>query len=184
MMYKAYQAYTDVSHSVRLAASHADRLLSLLTATTCGTPVQRLAAWYEVVALAGFTHIRPDYGITSVEIGHRQVPVTQSVELSKPFADLLRFRRDGLGDAPKVLLIAPMSGHFATLLRGTVRTLLRDYDVYISDWKNVRDIPLSVGDFGLEDYIEYMVDFIKFIGPQTHVIAVCQPTVAALAATA
>jgi poly(3-hydroxybutyrate) depolymerase len=184
MIYKAYQAYTDVSHPVRLVASHADRLLSLWTATTCAMPAQRIAAWCEVVALAGFTHSRPEFEIPFIEIKDRHYPVTESVVLKRPFGDLLHFRRDDLEDAPKVLLIAPMSGHFATLLRGTIRTLLRDYDVYVSDWKNVREIPLSVGDFGLDDYIEYMIEFIKFIGPQTHVIAVCQPTVAALAATA
>ena len=184
MIYNAYQAYTDVSHPVRLLASHVDRLLSLWDTSTFVTPMQRIAAWCEVVALAGFTHSRPEFEIEHIDIKGERFPVHEKTVLSQPFGDLVRFRRVGIEDAPKVLLIAPMSGHFATLLRGTIRTLLRDYEVYVSDWKNVREIPLSAGDFALEDYIQYMIDFIKFIGPQTHVVAVCQPTVAALAATA
>ena len=184
MIYNAYQAYTDVSHPVRLLASHVDRLLSLWDSSTFVTPMQRMAAWCEVVALAGFTHSRPEFEIEHIDIKGERFPVHEKTVLSQPFGDLVRFRRVGIEDAPKVLLIAPMSGHFATLLRGTIRTLLRDYEVYVSDWKNVREIPLSAGDFALEDYIQYMIDFIKFIGPQTHVVAVCQPTVAALAATA
>lgn len=184
MIYNAYQAFTDVSHPVRLLASSADRLLNVWSTTSFASPMQRMAAWCEVVALAGFTHARPDYEIPFVEIDGQRFWVDEQVVLSQPFGDLLRFRREGLLDAPKVLLIAPMSGHYATLLRGTIRTLLRDFDVYVSDWKNVRNIPLSAGDFGLDDYIQYMIDFIKFMGPQTHVVAVCQPTVAALAATA
>jgi polyhydroxyalkanoate depolymerase len=110
------------------------------------------------------------------------VPVIETVELDVEFCSLVRFRRADSDGLPKVLLLAPVSGHFATLLRGTVKTLLKDYDVYISDWKNVRDIPLSAGPFDLDDFIEHIVKFIKFIGPETHVVAVCQPTVPALAA--
>ena len=184
MIYNAYQGYADVSYPMRLFASHVDRLYSVWNSPSHASLLQRTAAWCELVALLGFTHSRPDYEIPYIEIKGERFAVSERVMLEQTFGNLLRFKRDGLEDAPKVLLVAPMSGHFATLLRGTVCTLLRDYEVYITDWKNARDIPLSKGDFGLDDYIQSMIDYIKAIGPQTHVIAVCQPTVAALAATA
>jgi poly(3-hydroxybutyrate) depolymerase len=103
----------------------------------------------------------------------------------KPFGDLRRFSRDGLaGDAPKVLIVAPMSGHFATLLRGTVERMVESSEVYITDWADARQVPASEGRFDLDDYIDYLIDFLEFIGPSTHVVAVCQPSVPALAATA
>ena len=104
-----------------------------------------------------------------------------------PFGTLLHFKRDlpaGMPPQPKVLVTAPLSGHFATLLRETVRTLLQDHDVYITDWHNARDVSLRHGAFGLDDYIDHMIRFIETVGPDTHVMAVCQPCVAALAATA
>jgi polyhydroxyalkanoate depolymerase len=182
MMYNAYQTYADVSHPIRLLASNADRILNLWSHPTGATPWQRMAAYYELVTLAGFTHSRPDFDIPTIESRGKTYRVHEDTVWRTPFCDLVRFHREGGENDPKVLLVAPMSGHFATLLRGTVRTLLRDYEVYITDWRNIRDIPLSQGDFGLDDYIQCMIDFIKFIGPQSHVVAVCQPTVAALAA--
>ena len=110
--------------------------------------------------------------------------MSQSVALTTPFCQLTRFVREGGENDPKVLLVAPMSGHFATLLRGTLRTLLRDHQVYITDWINPRDVPLEAGVFGLEAYTRHLIDFVRFIGEDCHVVAVCQPTVSALAATA
>jgi polyhydroxyalkanoate depolymerase len=104
--------------------------------------------------------------------------------LATPFCTLLRFTREDAQDLPRVLLVAPMSGHFATLLRGTIRTLLRDFDVYVTDWHNARDIAPSAGDFGLDDFIGHVIEFLHFLGPAAHIVAVCQPTVAALAAVA
>ena len=101
-----------------------------------------------------------------------------------PFCQLLHFRKAGGEDDPKILLVAPMSGHFATLLRGTIRTLLRDHQVYITDWINPRNVKLEDGDFTLEDYTSHLIDFVRFIGEDCHIVAVCQPTVSALAATA
>jgi poly(3-hydroxybutyrate) depolymerase len=115
------------------------------------------------------------------------VPVTEEKKLVTPFGTLLRFRKANLGNGlthPPVLLVAPLSGHFATLLRETVRTLLQDHDVYITDWHNARDVSLRHGAFTLDDYIEHMIRFIEAIGPGTHVVGVCQPCVAALAAVA
>jgi polyhydroxyalkanoate depolymerase len=159
-------------------------MLSPWTHSPYATPLKRMAAWYEVVALAGFTHERPDYAIREVEVRGQTRRVSQSVALHTPFAELLHFQKEGGADDPKVLLVAPMSGHFATLLRGTVRTLLRDHQVYITDWLNAREIKLEHGPFGLDEYTQHVIDFIAHIGDQCHVVAVCQPCVSALAATA
>ena len=110
-----------------------------------------MAAYYELVALAGFTHARPDYGIDGVEVGGRGDSRRGARRQATPFCALLRFRKAGGGDDPKVLLVAPMSGHFATLLRGTMRTLLRDHQVYVTDWVNPRDVKPEAGGFGLDD---------------------------------
>jgi poly(3-hydroxybutyrate) depolymerase len=110
--------------------------------------------------------------------------VHEEVVLAAPFATLLRFAKPGAPAQPKVLVVAPMSGHFATLLRDTVRTLLADHDVYVTDWLNVRDVPLSVGRFGLDEYTQTLIDFLAAMGPGASLLAVCQPCVASLAAVA
>jgi poly(3-hydroxybutyrate) depolymerase len=127
---------------------------------------------------------KPEFGIKNVQIEDNLVPITENVVLSKDFGDLLHFTRDAERDDPKVLLVAPMSGHYATLLRGTVQAMLPEHDVYITDWRDARSVPLSAGAFGLDDYVDYLAEFIQFLGPSTHVIAVCQPAVPALVATA
>jgi len=101
-----------------------------------------------------------------------------------PFCTLLHFAKEVLENQPRVLLVAPLSGHFATLLRGTVRTMLADHDVYLTDWHNARDVALAEGDFGFDDFIDYIIGFLEELGPGTHVVAVCQPAVAVLAAVA
>jgi poly(3-hydroxybutyrate) depolymerase len=185
MMYDAYQNYADLSQPVRLLAASSGRTLNALGATHFASPLRRMAAYLELVQLAGFTHKRPDYGIKSVTSANGDsVAVTEEVVLSTPFANLLRFARQDRPNVPKVLMVAPMSGHFATLLRNTVRTMLRDFEVYITDWINPRDIPLEAGIFGFDEYVEHVIDFLRHIGPQAHLVAVCQPTVAALVATA
>jgi poly(3-hydroxybutyrate) depolymerase len=130
--------------------------------------------------------IKPDWGITSIagEDG-RDAVVTVETELARPFGDLIHFRVQGRKPkVRKVLLVAPMSGHYATLLRSTVASLLPDCDVYVTDWHNARDIPVSAGKFDIEDYTLYLVEFMRHLGPQTNVIAVCQPAPLTLAATA
>jgi len=126
----------------------------------------------------------PGFGLTETAIGHDKASVTEEVIKDKDFGSLLHFRRDTTRNDPKVLLVAPLSGHHATLLRDTVKGLLPHHDVYITNWKDARDIPLGKGDFGLDDYISYVQDFIETLGPDTHVMAVCQPTVPVLAAAA
>jgi len=130
--------------------------------------------------------IKPDWNINSVvtEDGRDNI-VEEVVEIARPFGDLLRFRVQGRPDKPRrVLLCAPMSGHYATLLRSTVTSLLPDCEVWVTDWHNARDIPVSAGKFDIEDYTLYLTEFMRHLGPDTHVIAVCQPVPLALAATA
>jgi poly(3-hydroxybutyrate) depolymerase len=130
--------------------------------------------------------IKPDWGIRSV-VGEdgRDHLVSVEVAVSRPFGDLIHFKvANRAPRARKVMLVAPMSGHYATLLRSTVASLLPDCEVYITDWHNARDIPVSAGKFDIEDYTLYLVDFMRHLGPDTHVIAVCQPAPLTLAATA
>ncbi|HSV34208.1 MAG TPA: polyhydroxyalkanoate depolymerase [Ramlibacter sp.] len=182
MLYHAYQTQTDLTSPLRLLAQAQAAMLWLRP--TEGSLASKVAAACEVYSRLRLTHSRPAYGIHSVESGGETLPVVEEKVLTLPFGTLLHFRKAGItGEAP-VLLVAPLSGHFATLLRETARTLLRDHDVYITDWHNARDVPLRHGAFGLDDYIDYMMQCIAAIGPGTHVIAVCQPCVAALAATA
>ena len=133
---------------------------------------------------AGLTFARPAFGIEAVTVGNREVSVTEEPVLVTPFGTLLRFRKDIDSEQPKVLVVAPLSGHFATLLRSTVKTLLPDHDVYITDWHNARDVPVSDGRFGFDDYVDHLVQFLGAMGGPAHLLAVCQPTVQALAAAA
>jgi poly(3-hydroxybutyrate) depolymerase len=143
------------------------------------------AASLEVFAHATQPRGKPAFGIDTVSVGGKAHPVTEAIVYNKPFGDLRRFTRDGLPvEARKVLIVAPMSGHYATLLRGTVARMAENSEVYITDWADARDVPASAGKFDLDDYIDYLVEFLAFIGPDTHVLAVCQPSVPALAATA
>ena len=168
-----------------LAASAVGRLGGRLFAGTAGTPgVRNLSAAYELIARAGLTHERPPFGIDRVTVGNREVAVTEEPAQVTPFATLLHFKKDIEQAQPRVLVIAPLSGHFATLLRSTVRTMLPEHDVYITDWHNVRDVPVEDGAFGFDDYVAHLIEFLDVLGPGTHLIAVCQPCVAALIAAA
>ena len=149
--------------------------------------LQWMAAWGEVTERAFKRMVaKPDWGIrtfTCADGKDHLVHIETVVE--KPFGNLIHFRIPGRQPSPrKVLLVAPMSGHYATLLRSTVKSLLVDCEVYITDWHNARDIPVSAGKFDVEDYTLYLVDFMRYMGPDTHVIAVCQPAPLTLAATA
>lgn len=144
---------------------------------------RRMFALMDVFQGAKLTHHRPAYAINQVESGNALVSVREEVAMELPFGNLLHFVKDDVEAAqPRVLVVAPMSGHFATLLRGTVQTLLRDHDVYITDWKNARDVPMSAGRFGFDDYVDYIMTFLREMGPGTHLISVCQPCVPAMAA--
>jgi poly(3-hydroxybutyrate) depolymerase len=139
----------------------------------------------EVFSHASAPRGKPAFGIESVDVAGKARPVEESVVLSKPFGDLRMFRREGLpADAPRLLIVAPMSGHYATLLRGTVERMVESAEVFITDWADARTVPLSAGRFDLDDYIDYLVAFLEHAGPGAHMMAVCQPSVPALAATA
>ena len=185
MMYDLYQVQADLLGSARRYARFGAGLAGLLDCGTC-TPalVRHVAAGLTLFADAGLTHCRPSFGFTSVPLGNRSVAVVEEAADDTAFGTLLRFRRDGTPEQPRVLVVAPMSGHFATLLRGTVETMLPEHDVYITDWKNARDIPLSEGRFGLDEFIDHIIRWLGVMGPGSHIVAVCQPAVAALAAAA
>jgi poly(3-hydroxybutyrate) depolymerase len=185
MLYKIFQGWTDAMNIYRTAAR------SALANRPSWGPLAKsglsdsIYALLDVTANSAVTHDRPAFGITEVESGNHIVAVREEVVLSLPFGNLLHFAKDDLGvEKPKMLVVAPLSGHFATLLRNTVHTLLRDHDVYITDWVNARDVPLSAGTFGLDDYTDYIINFLEFLGPGSHVFAVCQPCVPTLAAVA
>jgi len=182
MLYRAYQTHTDLLSPSRLAAQYLGS--GVWKSQPDRSAARRIAAALDVYAHMRLTHSRPDYGIRSVLSEGAEVAVQEEVALVAPFGTLLHFRKDTNAVQPKVLLAAPLSGHFATLLRETVRTLLRDHDVYLTDWHNARDVPLWHGSFGLDDYTRQIVSFLEAMGPGAHMVAVCQPCVAALAATA
>ena len=185
MLYAAYQAHSDMMSAVRAYAGVAARSFGN---TGIGMPghgmVRNLTAAYELIARAGLTHSRPPYGISQVTVGNREVEVREEAAHVTPFGTLLRFKKDIEAEQPRVLLVAPLSGHFATLLRGTVKTMLPEHDVYITDWHNMRDVPRSAGRFGFDEYVAQLIKFIEVIGEGAHVLAVCQPCVAVLEAVA
>jgi poly(3-hydroxybutyrate) depolymerase len=185
MLYQAYQAHTDILGPVRMLAASAMRAIGQPLAGMADNAVLRnLTAAYELIARAGLTHVRPPFGIDRITVGNREVEVREEIAEATAFGTLLHFKKDLDQAQPRVLLVAPLSGHFATLLRSTVRTMLPEHDVYITDWHNVRDVPLAEGEFGFDDYIEHLIHFLETIGPGGHAIAVCQPCVAVLIAAA
>ncbi len=147
-----------------------------------GGPV--LGSALEVFAHATAPRGKPAFGITSTEIDGKAVPVREEIVQRKSFGQLKHFVREGIEGGPKLLIVAPMSGHYATLLRGTVERMLPSADVFITDWRDAKLVPLSEGRFDLDDYIDYVIAFLEHIGPGTHMLAVCQPAVPCLAATA
>ena len=183
MLYLAYQTQSDIIALVRAWAS---------TAVAAGDPslvrdnpaIRNLTAAYELIARAGLTHTRPAFGIRSVLVGNGEVEVREEAAHVTPFGALLHFKKGIASAQPRVLLVAPLSGHFATLLRATAQTMLPEHDLYITDWHNARDVPLTAGRFGCNEYIDHLIKFLEVMGPGTHVVAVCQPCVAVLAAAA
>lgn len=191
MLYDAYQAYCDALTPARLTARAATGFRDEFLGGAKTMPMaRRLFALAETFDKSTITHKRPPYGIDEVLCGNAMTPVVEDVALALPFGDLLHFAKPEVATPqPRVLVVAPLSGHFATLLRNTVETLLRDHDVYITDWKNARDVPLSAGKFGLDEYIDYVTRFLQEIGDPAarrgaNVLAVCQPCVPVLAAVA
>jgi polyhydroxyalkanoate depolymerase len=186
MLYRSYQAATDMLLPARWSAGLAVGALEAFPPPWLRTVpgVSRLAASWEMLARAGLTYHRPHYGVDSVMVGGEAVPVEEVEALATPFASLVRFNKPGVDDQPKVLLVAPLSGHFASLLRNAVQTLAADNEVYLTDWKSARDIPTSAGAFGFDEYVDHVIQFLEAIGPGAHLISVCQPCTHALAAVA
>ncbi|MDR3513934.1 MAG: polyhydroxyalkanoate depolymerase [Caulobacteraceae bacterium] len=185
MHYKAFQAQADLMAPVRLMADLAGGALAMGPPWLRTAPgLSHLAAGWEMIGRAGLTHARPPYGFDTVMVEGRETAVSEVAVVSTPFGDLVNFRKEGAPEQPRVLLVAPLSGHFATLLRGTVATLLPENDVYITDWRNAREAPLAAGTFGFDEYVEHVIAFMEAIGPGAHLVGVCQPCAHALAAVA
>lgn len=182
MLYGLYQSSMNATSPMRLAAQVLGSALWFEKDER--TANRRMASFFDVLSRMRLTHTRPPYGIERVMVDGQEVAVHEAPVLIAPFGTLLHFRKHTRAEQPKVLVAAPLSGHFATLLRETVHTLLRDHDVYITDWHNARDVPLWHGGFGLDDYTRQLIAFLEHIGPGVNLVAVCQPCVAALAATA
>jgi len=143
-----------------------------------------VASALDVFAHASAPRGKPEFGLTATLVGGKPVAVSEEVVLRKPFGQLKHFRKRGAKPGPKLLMVAPMSGHYATLLRGTVERMLPGHDVYITDWRDAKLVPLDEGRFDLDDYIDYLIAFLEHIGPGAHLLAVCQPSVPAFAAAA
>jgi polyhydroxyalkanoate depolymerase len=192
VLYEAYETHNRMLWPMRAFARSALDVMAHpappLAAVRLAYPdldaQRRMNAAFELIARARLSHKRPPFGVDSVEVGARTVRVTEQVVTSTPFAELLRFRKDLAVEQPRVLLVAPMSGHFATLMRDTIRTLLPEHDVYVTDWRNARDVPVYQGRFGFDEYVTHLVHFLDALDSGAHLIAVCQPCVAALAAAA
>lgn len=185
MLYSGYQAVSDMLAPARFLAETAVSVRDSLAPLSNWPMTRRMFALADVFQGARLTHHRPPYAIEAVRSGNSTVSVREEVALDLPFGSLLHFVKDEVDTPqPRVLVVAPLSGHFSTLLRNTVETLLQDHDVYITDWKNARDVPAAAGRFGFEDYVDYVITFFQEMGPGAHLLSVCQPCVPALAAVA
>ncbi|MCA1246016.1 polyhydroxyalkanoate depolymerase [Massilia sp. MS-15] len=191
MLYQLHEMQRSFLNPLMQWADASSKLFSNPVSPFAHTPfAQRIAAGYELMYRLGKDYEKPAFGIKSVRIGDADVGIMERTVVEKPFCKLLHFKKDLSDQAfaalqqPSVLVVAPLSGHHATLLRDTVRALLVEHDVYITDWIDARMVPLSQGPFHLDDYIYYVQDFIRHLGPDVHVISVCQPTVPVLAAIA
>ena len=191
MLYHAYELQRSWLNSVSAWASIGAEMLSNPALPMGYTGLGPMAASaLEVFAHSTASYGKPAWGIESVKVGKKAYPVEEATVLNRPFGDLKRFRRDGLPeDAPKLLVVAPMSGHYATLLRGTVERMLQSSEVYVTDWADAKTVPVEEGRFDLDDYIDYVIAFLEHIGPGkngggANVMAVCQPSVPVFAATA
>lgn len=178
MLYQLYELQHAATTPLRLAAegmrSFYQNPWNPISYTQLG---RTMGAGAEVLERATRRFGKPEFGLHETIIDGKKVQITEKPVLEKPFCTLTRFYRHIRRNDPKVLLVAPMSGHYATLLRGTVKALLPHHDVYITEWEDARQVPLSEGRFNLDDNIQYLMDFIRYLGPDVHVIAVCQPAV-------
>jgi poly(3-hydroxybutyrate) depolymerase len=194
MLYQVYENQRTLMEPFVDFAQAAAKLYSNNASPMAQNPlIQRVAAGFELIYRLGKDYERPTFGIQNIIDGDVEIAIHERVEIDKPFCELRRFKRftddsetlNSLKDQPAVLIVAPLSGHYATLLRDTVKTMLKDHKVYITDWKNARLVPLSEGTFHLDDYVNYVQEFIRHLQGKygnCHVISVCQPTVPVFAA--
>jgi len=191
MLYQIYEAQRALMSPFSEFASATSKLYDHPLSPFAHTPLaQRVAAGFDLLHRLAKDYEKPPFAITSATVGGVEVAVQEQVALLKPFCRLLRFKRftdetsalDVMKAQPTVLVVAPLSGHHSTLLRDTVKSLLQDHKVFITDWTDARMVPQSAGPFHLDDYVAYIQEFIRHIGPDVHVISVCQPTVPVLAA--
>ena len=191
MLYQLYETQRALLSPFSEFASATAKLYDHPLSPFAHTPgAQRMSAGFDLMHRLAKEYEKPAFGISSVQVDGVDLAVQEQVAIKKPFCRLLRFKRftddsavlDRIKNQPVVLIVAPLSGHHSTLLRETVREMLRDHKVYITDWTDARMVPVSVGPFHLDDYVEYVQEFIRHIGPEVNVISVCQPTVPVLAA--
>jgi len=191
MLYQLHELNRAFLNPMMQWAETSARLFSDPVSPLAHTPFsQRMAAGYELLYRLSKEYEKPPFNITEVDVDGKTVGIVEEVVETKPFCRLLHFRKDlsarqvSALKQPAVLVVAPLSGHHSTLLRETVRALLQEHDVYVTDWTDARMVPVADGDFHLHDYVYYVQDFIRLLGPDLHVISVCQPTVPVLAAIA
>ncbi|MEO6225725.1 MAG: polyhydroxyalkanoate depolymerase [Sphingomicrobium sp.] len=189
MLYDAYEVQRSfLAGASKLAGLGAGWLSNPANPWGYSSMGPMVGASLEVFAHAAAPRGKPEFGLTTTQVGRKRVAVHEEILLRKPFGQLKHFAREGVTAGPSLLIVAPMSGHYATLLRGTVERLLPGFDVYITDWRDAKLVPLSDGSFNLDDYIDYLIEFLELIGEKTgarpHMLAVCQPSVPAFAATA
>ena len=183
MLYQLYDWQRAALEPWRLFAQAANELYGHPDSPLSYLPGSRnVAAAFDLMTRLTRRYERPEFGITSVVSNGRAFVVREENDLEKPFCRLLHFRKMGAPQQPKVIVFAPLSGHFATLVRDTVRALLADHDVWVTDWIDAKEIPIAVGPFHFDDYVAYVREFLRFLGPDVHSISVCQPTVPVLAA--
>jgi poly(3-hydroxybutyrate) depolymerase len=194
MLYQIYETQRALMEPFVDFAKATSKVLGNTKSPFAQNPlVQRVSAGYDLMYRLGKDYVKPEFGIQTVKVGNVEVSINERTEVAKPFCDLIRFKRytddvetlSHLKGQPAVLIVAPLSGHYSTLLRDTVKTMLQDHKVYITDWKNARTIPLSEGEFHLDDYVNYVQEFIRHVQAKygnCHVMSVCQPTVPVLAA--
>jgi poly(3-hydroxybutyrate) depolymerase len=194
MLYQFYETQRSLMEPFSDLAQTAAKVFgNPLTIAGQNPFAQRLSAGYDLMHRLGKDYEKPEFGLRTIDVDGVEVALHERVEISKPFCELRRFKRftddndtlEKIKGQPAVLIVAPLSGHYATLLRDTVKTMLKDHKVYITDWKNARLVPLSEGKFDLDDYINYIQEFIRHVQSKygnCHIMSVCQPTVPVLAA--